>query len=90
MKQLVCFLFLSNTPLPHIHPPPIDPLPITPRPLPFPRLFCNSYRKAVEAKRGLEEAFGAMDADDGTPPVGVPLKNPKTKTLKGGLKIKDT
>lgn len=45
----------------------------------------------MEAKKGLEEAFRAMDPEDGgEPPVGVPLKNPRSKTLKGGLKIKDT
>lgn len=31
-----------------------------------------------------------MEDDDGVLPVGVPLKNPRSKTLKGGLKIKDT
>lgn len=46
----------------------------------------------MEAKKGLEEAFRAMDDSDdgGEPPIGIPLKNPRTKTLKGGLKIKDT
>lgn len=55
-----------------------------------PTVGCGFYRKAAEAKKGLEEAFRALDSDDGEPPVGVPLKNPRTKTLKGGLKIKDT
>ncbi|CAN0536736.1 unnamed protein product [Ectocarpus sp. 12 AP-2014] len=51
----------------------------------------ENKRKAMEAKKGLEEAFRAMDPEDGgEPPVGVPLKNPRSKTLKGGLKIKDT
>lgn len=49
------------------------------------------YRKALEAKKGLEEAFRAMESDDaGESPIGIPLKNPRTKTLKGGLMIKDT
>eukprot|EP00903_Cladosiphon_okamuranus_P018106 g16663.t1 len=51
----------------------------------------ENKRKAMEAKKGLEEAFRAMESDDaGELPIGVPLKNPRTKTLKGGLKIKDT
>ncbi|CAM9587443.1 unnamed protein product [Ectocarpus fasciculatus] len=51
----------------------------------------ENKRKAMEAKKDLEEAFRAMDPEDGgEPAVGIPLKNPRTKTLKGGLKIKDT
>ncbi|CAN0075871.1 unnamed protein product [Pylaiella littoralis] len=51
----------------------------------------ENKRKAAEAKKGLEDAFRAMDPEEGgEPPVGIPLKNPRTKTLKGGLKIKDT
>lgn len=58
---------------------------------PFCAVALLHCRKALEAKKGLEEAFRAMESDDGgEPPVGIPLKNPRTKTLKGGLKIKDT
>lgn len=56
-----------------------------------PLRFLGNGRKAAEAKRALEEAFSGMDnSDKGEPPIGVPLKSPRTKTLKGGLKIKDT
>lgn len=58
----------------------------------LPRCVCVYYRKATEAKRELEKAFSAGDEgeDEDEPPVGVPLKSPPSRVLKGGLKVKDT
>ncbi|CAM9147606.1 unnamed protein product [Choristocarpus tenellus] len=52
----------------------------------------ENKRKAEETKRRLQEAFASDEADETEtgPPVGVPLKKPLTRTVKGGLKIVDT